>query len=201
MTKNIKFYPEDFAKLILFILFLFLAALATHAQVKPVNDTINFAQGISKNYNVLTNDVGNNLKVTSWKLRTTSYDTGKVVSMPGVGSITINGRGLLIYKNANDTFIGKLAEISYVANNTLSRGVSARVLINIAKRPPNKDTLTLPSVVKFYKTEHYGPVLDNGQVKFRGIVSCFDDGCKMHYYFLGDKLYWPIPKEIYDLLK
>jgi hypothetical protein len=174
-----------------------LITLGLSAQVKPVNDTMRFVQGIGNSANVLTNDIGPNLRVTSWKVRTTTYDTGKVVSLPGVGTVTINGRGLLIYKNANDTFAGTLPEISYIANNTLSRGVSAKVFVTIFKRP------VPPSPVKpayvIYKEDNQ-IVVDYGSIRHIGVLYAYPVCGSVLYCVVAQDAIYRLSKEEYDIL-
>lgn len=193
----LNFNPRFFARVILVVLLSFMVFMACNAQVKPVNDTIKFVQGIGNSTNVLTNDVGPNLRVTSWKIRTTTYDTGKVVSLPGIGTITINGRGLLIYKNANDTFSGPLPEISYVANNTLSRGVSAKAFVSIFKRPKPSNPISPAYVI--YK-ENSQIVVDYGGIRYIGVLYAYPVcGSTLYCVVSGDTIY-RLAKEEYDIL-
>lgn len=166
------------------------------AQVKPITDSIKFVQGVSNSYNVLTNDIGTNLKVTSFSVSGIKKDTGKIANIQGIGSISINGRGLLSFKPFNDTFSGYLPEISYIANNTLARGVSAKVIINITKRVKPIDT---NPAFRIYKSNNQ-LLVDYGGIIYVGELNAYYDGCKYFYCVIADNAIYPLSKQQYDLL-
>ena len=168
------------------------------AQVQPKADTAKFVQGVGNSFNVLTNDIGANLKVTSWSLNGVKKDTGKAIAILGIGSIKINGKGLLTYVCTNPTFTGNLPDISYVANNTLLRGVSAKVTISVFKRVVVSDTVFIP---QFRILKSNGQVLvDYGGIIYVGELQDYFDGCKHLYAVIADNSYYPINKQWYDVL-
>lgn len=167
------------------------------AQVQPKTDSMRFVQGVINSYNVLSNDIGPSLRVTSFKVKTTSYDTTKTANIVGIGSISINGRGVLSFKPFNDTFSGYLPEISYIANNTLSRGVSAKVVVNIFKKSAVLDPYP---AFRIYKSNNE-VLVDYGGIIILGFLNAYNDGCKTFYCVIADNVIYPLSKPQYDLLK
>ena len=199
MTSTERFTPKDFIKLVLILISLFVCALATRAQVQPKADTAKFVQGIGNSFNVLSNDIGSNLKVTAWYLNGVKKDTGKVVAVTGIGTIKISGRGLLTYVCTNDSFTGALPSISYIANNTLSRGVSAKLFVTITKRATPPKPVTPAYVI--YK-ENSQIVVDYGGIRYIGQLYAWPvcDTVTLYCVVAGDTIY-RISKNEYDILQ
>jgi hypothetical protein len=168
------------------------------AQVQPKADTAKFVQGVNNSFNVLANDIGFNLKVTSWTLNGVKKDTGKIIPIVGIGTVLISGKGLLTYVCKNDTFSGYLPEISYIANNTQLRGVSAKVTIIIFKRP--KPTTSVSPAYIIYK-EDSQIIIDYGGIRYVGQLYAWPVcGTTILYCVVSGDTIYRLSKQEYDIL-
>lgn len=129
-------------KNLLFIM-VFMAVSIAHAQTQPipVADTLKVYSGSIYVKNLLLNDIGADKKITSFKVKTTSYAIGKTATMAGIGTIKIMGDGIMTFTSVK-TYTGPAPDIQYTINNTIvtKPGKSAKILITIIPQPAPDST-------------------------------------------------------------